>query len=263
VDIVDALGNIDIWTMGSDSGNLMRFTFDPALEALPVWSPDAGTIAFFSLKGGPGNLYLKPVSGTGSAELRLALGNRVQPTEWSPDGRFVILTALRKETSWDLLLLPNEVGSAPVPFLESKFDEREGQFSPSGGWVAYTSNETGRTEVYVTSFSGGSVGSSGKWQVSSAGGSQPRRRRDGKEIFYLTSDNKLMVREVGLGKSLVLGPPVELFQTRPREFVSALDVYTYDVSPDGRRILVNSALESAAPSPISVVMDWAAELEKR
>ncbi|MBI3447654.1 MAG: serine/threonine-protein kinase [Acidobacteria bacterium] len=263
VDIVDGLGNIDIWTMDSESGNLERFTFDPALEALPVWSPDASSIVFFSLKGGPGNLYEKPVGGSGSIELRLAFARRVQTNDWSPDGRFVIFSALRTETGWDLLLLPKEGEGKPIPFLESKFDEREGQFSPSGRWVAYTSDETGRTEVYVTSYSGGSVGSSGKWQVSSAGGSQPRWRRDGKEIFYLTPDNKLMVRAVGLAKSLELGPAIEQFQTRPREFVSALDVYTYDVSPDGQRILVNSALESAAPSPISVVIDWAAELERR
>ncbi len=262
VDIVAPLGNIDIWTLDSGSGDSLRFTFDAALEALPAWSPDGGRIAFFSLKDGPGSLYLKSAGGAGSAERVLAWTDRVEPTDWSPDGRFIIFAALRLATTgWDLMLLPASGGGEPIPYLETAFEEREAQFSPDGGLVAYTSDETGRTEVYVTTFSEAGAGPSGKWQVSVAGGSQPRWRRDGREIFYLGPDQKLMSREIRPGRLLELGPATALFQTRPREFVSALDRFTSDVSMDGQEFLINTAIDSANSSPISVILDWTAELK--
>ncbi len=261
MDITAPLGNIDIWTLDSGSGDALRLTFDAALEALPIWSPDGERIAFFSLLDGPGNLYRKAADGAGSAERILGWDSRVQLTDWSPDGRFIIFGALsRAATGWDLMLLPASGDGSPIPYLQSPSDEREAQFSPDGGLVAYTSDETGRTEVYVSSFSEAGAGSRGKWQVSVAGGSQPRWRRDGMEIFYLDPSNKLMSRDVRPGKSLELGPATMLFQARPREFVSALDVFTYDVSPDGRQFLINAAIDSPSPSPISVILDWTAEL---
>ena len=138
----------------------------------------------------------------------------------------------------------------------TQFAESFGRFSPDGRWVAYTSNESTRTEIYVAPF----PGPGGKRQVSTAGGTLPRWRRDGTEIFYLTPDNKLMAAEVnGKGTSFEVGVVKPLFDARA---TTATARYSYDVSADGQRFLINTFPEQAASEPITVVVNWTAGLPK-
>ena len=144
------------------------------------------------------------------------------------------------------------------PLLKTPYLIRNAQFSPDGKFFAYASSETGNWEVYVSPFPG--VGS--KWQVSRGGGEEPRWRLDGKELFYLAPDGNLMVSSVNTSAGFIAGLPSSLFQTHPRQAVSAMDFFSYDVSQDGQKFLVNTKVESTNTAPLSVILNWRAEVEK-
>jgi len=135
---------------------------------------------------------------------------------------------------------------------------RNGQFSPDGKWVAYASNESGKWEIYVTSF----PYAHGRWQISSGGGEQPRWRGDGKELFFLSSDFKLMATPVTTGTNFDAGAPAALFQTAPRQPVLVYDLFVYDVSRDGQRFLINIPVRQPDTQPMSVILNWPAKLSK-
>jgi hypothetical protein len=124
--------------------------------------------------------------------------------------------------------------------------------------VAYASNESGKWEIYVTSF----PEARGKWQVSTGGGEQPRWRGDGKELFYLSSDSKMMAVSVGTGSNFDAGTPVALFQSTPRQPVLVYDLFVYDVSRDGQRFLINTPVNQADTHPMSILLNWPAKLNK-
>ncbi len=134
---------------------------------------------------------------------------------------------------------------------------RNAQFSPDTKWVAYSSNETGNWEVYVSPFPSGTS----KWQVSRGGG-EPRWRRDGKELFYLSPEGKMMAVPVRLGTSFEAGSPLVLFQTHLRQPISAQDVFSYDVTGDGQKFLVNTKVDEPNAAPLSIILNWASEMEK-
>ena len=138
-------------------------------------------------------------------------------------------------------------------FLKAPATLRNAQFSPDGKWVAYDSNESGTWEVYVTSF----PEPHGKWQVSNAGGEQSRWRRDGKELFYLSPDAKIMAVPVKTGAGFDPGVPVALFQTNPKETLATSEQYIYDVDPNGQKVLVNTLVHGGDVQPITVVLHWA------
>src|SRR5262249_21779176 len=146
-------------------------------------------IVFSSTRGHSG-LYQKGSSGAGGEKAILPsefMSQTKYPTDWSADGRFILFEAVDPTTNLELWALP-AAGGNPTPFIKTTFGVSHGQFSPDGRWVAYSSNESGKTEIYVAPF----PGPGGNWKVSSAGGSEPRWRRDGKELFYLAPDGKLM-----------------------------------------------------------------------
>ena len=143
-------------------------------------------------------------------------------------------------------------------FLKAASILRNGQFSPDGKWVAYASNETGKWQIYVTSF----PEARGKWQVSTGGGEQPRWRGDGKELFYLSADYKMMAVAVTTGANFDAGTPEALFQTTPRQPVSTNDQFVYDVSRDGQRLLIITQVKGAETAPMSVILNWYAKLNK-
>lgn len=144
-------------------------------------------------------------------------------------------------------------------FLKAPSALKNAQFSPDGKWVAYASNETGKWQIYVTSF----PEARGKWQVSTAGGEQPRWRGDGKELFYLSSDYKMMAAPVTTGTNFDSGAPIALFQTSPRPPVSLNDIFVYDVSRDGQRFLINTPVKQPeTTAPMTVVLNWSAKLDK-
>src|SRR5262249_14019423 len=177
--------------------------------------------------------------------------------DWSLDGRFLAFQLSEPDTGMDLWILPLFGDRKPFPFLKTRFNESQAQFSPDGHWMAYASDETGNSEVYVQTFPPRGA----KWQISTSGGRFPKWRRDGKELFYVAHDEKLMSVAVQTGasdSSFQAGPPHALFQ--PRFF--NIPVYPYTVSGDGRRFLVNTPIEGANSSPVTVVLNWAAGLKK-
>jgi Tol biopolymer transport system component len=174
------------------------------------------------------------------------------PWNWSHDGKYLLV--LRNADLWYLALPDRQ----PKPFVQSSGSVRNGQFSPDGRWVAYSSNESGNWEVYVSPFPSGAS----KWQVSRAGGEEPRWRRDGKELFYLSAEGKLMAVAVKTGSNFESGSPVTLFQTRTRQPVSFMDAFSYDVTGDGQKFLINTRVDERNAAPLSVVLNWASEMEK-
>jgi Tol biopolymer transport system component len=258
-DQTDADGrNVDIWILDPARGATTRLTFGPSFVT-PIWSPDGRQILFSSSRKLGFQLYLKNADGSGSEEEVADLGHvPVNAWDWSREGKYVLV---RKGNELWYLSGPERVAK---PLLQAKGTVRNAQFSPDGRWMAYASNETGSMETYVSSFPSGN----GKWQVSSAGGQEPRWRQDGKELFYLSADGKLMAVAVttGLpalaGAGFEAGSPVALFQTHRRQPVSALDVFSYDVSADGQRFLVITKMDEANAAPLSVHLNWASEMEK-
>ena len=246
----------DIWIHDLVRDVASRFTFDPAGDLSHTWSPDGRRLAFSSSRDGAYNLYLKPTSGAGEAELLLRNNNNKGPRDWSRDGRLILFTEQSPETGWDLWVLPLEGDKKPVPYLQTEFAEVMGQFSPDGRWVAYASNESGRSEIYVQPY----PADGGKWQVSTDGGIQPRWREDGKELFYLTGDDRVMMAEIEAGETFRAGVPHMLFRAPGVNPLLPENFFHYDVSRDGQRFLIDVAAEESEQSPVTIVLNWQAEL---
>ena len=173
----------------------------------------------------------------------------------SPDGRFLVYETTDPKTQVDLWILPLSDDRTPRPFLVTPFGEFAAQISPDGRWIAYTSNESGREEVYVQSF----PGPGGKWQISTAGGGAPRWSGDGRQLFYYASDERLMVADVRLAPSFESGTPTALFKVSMTESPDR----QYDVSPDGNRFLVNVLSGPTDSPPLTVVLNWSAAIEPK
>jgi Tol biopolymer transport system component/predicted Ser/Thr protein kinase len=244
-------GTANIWLLAIGGESAGRFTFSSSFDHYAVWSPDGGRIAFDTNRNGPTDIYLKAVSSVADEEPLLQSSEAKSPTDWSPDGRALVYERLDPKTKSDLWLLPLEGDRTPVPLVHTESNEVDGRISPDGRWIAYSSDDSGRSEVYVSAF----PKPGGRWQVSSGGGSQPVWRRDGKEIFYLGADRKLMAAPVTPGPRFEAGPSRALFQTRSRYTGN----YAYDVSPDGQRFLVNTLVGSEAMPPVTVVLHWNAK----
>jgi eukaryotic-like serine/threonine-protein kinase len=245
--------NIDIWIHELARGSATRMTFDPALDQAPVWSADSQKILFASNRSGNFGLYRKNADGSGSEEELANLGGAIfNPWDWSRDGKYLLI---RKGNELGYITWPDQVLQT---LFQSKWAVRGAQFSPSGRWIAYASNETGSMEVYVSPF----PSANGKWQVSSAGGQEPKWRNDGKELFYLSADGKIMAVPVSTGAGFEAGTPIALFQIHRRQPMSSQDVFSYDVSGDGQRFLVATKLDEPSAVPLSVLLNWASEIEK-
>ena len=244
--------NSDIWTYDLQRDSARRLTFPPSSQVLPIWSPDSLRLVFSSNRGINFNLYVKNSDGAQEEKSIVPASTDQLPSDWSRDGKYILFT--RGPELW-FLTVPDLKSNL---FLKSPSVLRNGQFSPDGKWVAYASNETGKWEIYVTSF----PDARGKWEVSTGGGEQPRWRSDGKELFYLSSDSKLMAVPVTTGNNFDLGTPIALFQTSPRQPISFNNLFVYDVSRDGQRFLINTPVKQAQAAPMSIILNWPAKLKK-
>ncbi len=253
----DYQGNRDIWIIDVGSGNPTRFTFDPASDLFPVWSPDGGRIVFASDREGPRQLYQKTATGAGKEELLLKTDLNKFPMDWSVDGRFILYLVTDPKTKTDLWVLPLFGDQKPFPLLQTEFNERLGRFSPDGRWIAYVSDESGINQVYVQSF----PASGGKWQVSTNGGYWPAWRHDGKELFYVSSDRKIMAVDVkGAGATFETGAPKALFDLRIPSLNTPQALFA--VSSDGQKFLIPSAVGENTSVPIAVVLNWTTDLKR-
>ncbi len=252
-------GNEDIWLL--DGTRTSRLTFDPANDLFPVWSPDGRSIAFTSTRGGSGDLYRKAVDGSGTAVLLVASSLPKAPTDWSRDGRFLLYYSIDPQTKADLWVLPMTGDQKPWVFLKTPFDEEYGQFSPDGRFVAYESDESGRYEIYIRPFTlpGESANpAGGQWQISTAGGIQPRWSPDGRELYYLDPAGRMMAVSITVtGATVAPGTPVLLFPTKILGGGGDdAEVPEYAVARDGR-FLINTVLdENRSTAPIRLIQNW-------
>jgi Tol biopolymer transport system component len=247
----------DIWVDDLARGVKTRLTFGSSssqANQAEVWSPDGRQIAYSCARPGKFGLCVRPSDGSGNEEVILAgTENPRYPNDWSPDGKFLAYYESRLGIS-AIWMLPLSGERKPFPFLQSSFNQLGARFSPDGKWLAYFSGESGRPEVYVVPF----PGPGGKWQVSTGGGTWPRWRRDAKEIFYLSPDNKVMAAEVrGNQSGFEIGAVRALFETRPYRSGGA----AFDVSADGQRFIVEYA-QKQPTATITLVVNWPAELKK-
>ena len=245
----------DVWIFDSARDVWSRFTFDPSNDRGPLWSPDGTRILYASAARGLLDLYEKPSGGAGEGVLVVASTADKFPTHWSRDGRYIVYHTFGN-AAWDLWTAPAGGGKGS-PFLASRFTEVQGVISPDGRWMAYSSDESGRFETYVTEF----PNQKGRWQISTNGGMQPSWRADGKELFYVAPDQTLMSVGVRVAEGFEALPPVPLFSAN---FPPPVPAYWrfYTPSEDGQRFLVAAVLAEAGATPINVVLNWTAALKK-
>jgi Tol biopolymer transport system component len=244
----------DLWVLDLTRGGVAsRLTFDPSSDRDPVWSPDGTRIAFNSNRRGTMDIYEKSLVPEDGAKLLLESPHRLVTEDWSSDGRFI---AYQFEASGQggIWLLPLHEEREPFPFFQTPFNLDEPKFSQDGKWMAYVSAETGQYEVYIQSIDARGV----KLRVSTDGGGQPRWRGDGKELFYLASDGSMMAVAIKEGERMEPANPVRLFHTG---ISAAPDIDHYAVTADGQRFLILKPSRPTDATPVTVVLNWTAELK--
>jgi len=258
---ISQVGNRSVWIYDLTRETLTRFTFGGGTNAAALWSPDGKRVLFSSDRGGARNLYWAPAAGGGPEE-RLTSSSKTQSMgSWSPDGKWVLYEEVDAGGSPDIWALPVAEGGAgerkPRPVLQGPFAERHPRFSPDGRWIAYSSNETGRYEVFVQAFE---AAGGGKRQISTEGGTEPIWSRDGKELFYRNGD-RMMAVDISTKPSFSHGTPRLLFEGQYT--VGPLSIASYDVTPDGRHfVMLQSSDSSPGATQIHVVQNWQAGLKR-
>jgi serine/threonine protein kinase/Tol biopolymer transport system component len=255
---------LDIWLLDVARGVPTRFTDDPSNDAYPVWSPDGKRLVFGSLRDGPGDLYQKDAGGAAREQPLLKTPLRKGAFDWSADGRFLLYSVEDPKTKLDLWVLPLDSTQKPAPFVAKPYNESQGQFYPEPAgiprWIAFTSDETGQLEIYVESFPAHTE----RVRISSGGGTQPRWRRDGKELYYIASDRKLMAVEVKTAPRFKHGVPKPLFDSHVSSSGSSgqFGEMKWASAPDGKRFLCITQRKESASAPITIVTDWQASLRQ-
>src|SRR5450432_1929017 len=240
-----AQNNTDIWVHDLAQGTTHRFTFDPAVDDMPVWSPDGTRIVWSSQREGGADLYQRASNLAGDETALLKSPEPKFPQDWSSDGRFLIYSVNRGDrggNNLDLWLLPLQGEQKATQFLGTPFMESQGRFSPDCRYVAYVSNESGKTEVYVRSFlSDGKAG--GQQMISQGGGSQPLWRRDGKELFYISADIKVMAVPVSTAPTFQrLGAPIALFTAPIYGGGRNPNTHRWAAMPNGQKFIIITVL---------------------
>jgi Tol biopolymer transport system component len=219
----------------------------------PAWSPDGRYVAYNGSQG----IYRKATNGAAPEELLLPSHTLAVPKSWSPDGRYLIYAQIHPGTGADLFALPiGPPDPHPLVLAQTQATEDQGQFSPDGHWVAYTSNESGQSEIYVIPFP--PAPNEGRWVVSRGGGVMPRWRRDGKELFFISPDWKMMAVDVSTNPTFQSGTPHALFDTEMVDTGIRTGPMSWDIAPDGKRFLIISE-NSAGASSLNVILNWRPE----
>ena len=272
LDIRDQESDIWIWDLARQT--LTRLTFGPDAELYPVWTPDSRRIIFYSTRAGGGNLFWQPADGTGTVE-RLTTSSTTPhyPYSISPDGKSLVFQENVPKTGIDLsLLLFGEPGGSSKsevrPLVQTTFTETSAEISPDGHWLAYPSNESGQEEIFVRPFP---KVDTGRWQISTGGGTRPLWARSGRELFFLDGNSFLTTVPVQTTPAFSAGNPTRVLNTRYFSGFGAggqnVAGRTYDVSPDGQRFLmikdIVGADQTATPASMIVVLNWLEELKAK
>ena len=243
-------GMNDIWVLDLALGVRTRLTFGPVANAYPTWSPDGKWIAYMSKRGDHFGLYRKRSDGSGAEEVLVSIDAQIAPDSWSSDGKSLIYTQRTPEGQGQIWVVSLEGGRKPSMVLPRG---STGQLSPDGHWLAYQSSESGVNEVYVVAFGGGQ----GKWQVSANGGMLPLWGKYGRELYYLDGTQTLLAVPVrDAGGALEFGAPQSIVSRW-----TVLGQPFYDVTPDGRKILLDRVSQQVSQS-ITVVTNFTADLKK-
>ncbi|MDX2042077.1 MAG: protein kinase [Acidobacteriota bacterium] len=248
----------DIWSFDLARETFDRLTSDSSHKIFPLWSPDGKQISFGSNREGAWAIWQKGVNGNDDKEAFVFKeeARSIYQTDWSNDGKYIVYRKEGEKTAGDLWLLPLSGDRQPKPYLTTQFGENWGKVSPDGRWLVYQSNESGPNEIYVQAF----PEPGRKVIVSKGGGALPRWRRDGRELYYVAPDDKLMAVPVTPGANFGAGTPAPLFEVG--SYGRRNNRYVYDVSADGQRILLLRPLEDATTRPLTVVQHWTALLKK-
>jgi Tol biopolymer transport system component len=228
-----------------------RFTFTRDADDDPVWSPDGTTIAFSSIRNGAPGIYQKPVGRDADDELVFTNHEPLHPSDWSPDGRVLLFEQTSPTSASDIWALPLDGERTPRLYLATRFSETDAHFSPDGKWVAYTSDEDGRDEVYIQSFPDAHE----KVQISTRGGVSPRWARSGRELYFLSTERWLMAVTATLAKPFQVGTIKPLFDAPV-----GLGGNRYVPAHDGKRFLLNVGTAEGSAAHLVVVLNWAEHL---
>jgi Tol biopolymer transport system component/predicted Ser/Thr protein kinase len=251
----------DVWLADLTKGSINRFTFDPGVERWPIWSPD-GTQLTYSAGSLPTtvDLYRRAASGAGNTERLTSSPSAQHPMDWSFDGKLLLFT--RNETGVGTGLFILVPGQAPYAFLQTPVSEGQSQFSPDRSqWIAYSSDDSGRREIYVKPFTPGQPASDARWQISATGGAMPRWRGDGRELYYWGLDGAIMAATVdGSGTAFRSSSPAPLFKVETPT-LRTNDI-SFDVTRDGSRFLLVETAAETGFQPLTVMTDWTAVLKK-
>ena len=254
-------GKSDLWVRDLNRGTETRIT-ENSSSAAPFWSPQDDRIVFQSAQNGVSELYQRLSSGTGRDERILQGEISPWPSQWSRDGQYIVYFEVGSRNKRDIWVLPTERNRKPIPFLTTEADEFMGQLSPDSHWMAFTSDRSGRRDVYVRPFPPGE----GEWTISVAGGRAPRWRGDGNELFFVAADGNMTAVPVkgiiaGAKPSFEAGTPVELFDANLAH--AGLDTaFEYDVTADGNRFLIDTGPRGAPATQLTAVANWQAGLRK-
>jgi eukaryotic-like serine/threonine-protein kinase len=252
--------NPGVWIYDLGRGTLTRLIEARLFFMWPIWTPDGKRVTFQRSLTAPSdllNLYWMPADGSGTAE-RLTTGENYKVAgSWSPDGRALAFTEVDPMTGWHVWFLQVGDDRKARPFLQTSFNEGGPVFSPDGRWLAYVSDESGRSEIYVRPF----PGPGGKVQISTEGGTEPVWARNGRELFYRNGD-KMMATAIQMKPVFAAAKPKLLFEGHYETSMYAFEP-NYDVSPDGQRFLMIKASEQeSAPTQLNVVLNWSEELRR-
>ncbi|HLJ49874.1 MAG TPA: protein kinase [Bryobacteraceae bacterium] len=250
----------DIWLHEFARGVSTRLTLGMGFNRNPIWSPDGARVTYSSSRAGAGDLYRKYANGTGEDELLLKSDPAKFPSSWSPDERSLLYTVGANEdrSLWRLSHVDVAGKAESIPFVQSHSVAEKGYYSPNNRWIAYVSAESGRSEVYVQTLEAGSSGGQGKWIVSKGGGTNPRWRRDTKELYYLATDGTVMAVDIQGNGSFQPGAPHALFQGPPRSVARSGNDSSpsYDVTADGKRFLFLVPDLDNSRVPFTVLLNW-------
>jgi len=263
----DGIRDIWMWDLEHDILSRIAPDEDKSDKRMPIWSSDDRTIFYSSTASGHALLMRRAADGTGAAEkLGEEAGTQIVPTSAAPDGQTLVYTSNASPTggTFDILALPLAGNRTPKPLMATPKLETNGDISANGRWIAYESDESGRREIYVRPFP---AVDTGRWQISTTGGTKPVWSRNGKELFFVSLDGQLMAVAVETAKDLTYGRQTPLFKTNPYyvgQGPTILNGRTYDVAPDGRFLLIKEPPTTVSTAPTIVVVEhWIDEVRKR